>query len=74
MAQPATGKGAIPNRQEPGSGAPTHRGDAAPEGPTPGIQPPEPASLKGAFVSVMLLGAFLAAAWAAVFVLYLHRS
>lgn len=31
-------------------------------------------SLKGTFVSVMLLGAFLLATWVTVFVLYVHRK
>ncbi|CAM3702359.1 cytochrome c oxidase subunit 2A [Cohnella lubricantis] len=30
--------------------------------------------LKGTFASVMLLGAFLLAAWVAVFILYLYRK
>ncbi|MCZ8513625.1 cytochrome c oxidase subunit 2A [Paenibacillus filicis] len=31
-------------------------------------------SLKGTFVSVMLLGAFLVLTWAGAFVLFLHRT
>jgi hypothetical protein len=31
-------------------------------------------SLKGTFVSVMLLGAFLAVTWAAVFILFINRQ
>ncbi|MGG1312745.1 MULTISPECIES: hypothetical protein [Cohnella] len=45
-----------------------------PAGSETGVPNPEPASLKGAFVSVMLLGAFLALAWVSVFILYVHRS
>ncbi|MBB6676704.1 cytochrome c oxidase subunit 2A [Cohnella lubricantis] len=30
--------------------------------------------MKGTFASVMLLGAFLLAAWVAVFILYLYRK
>lgn len=55
----------------------------APEGEVwirqPEIRDPEPKlpeemPLKGTFVSVMLLGAFLVATWVTVFVIYLHRK
>ena len=36
--------------------------------------PKDDSSLKGTFVSVMLLGGFLIASWAAVFLLYIARS
>jgi hypothetical protein len=36
--------------------------------------PKDESSLKGTFVSVMLLGGFLIASWAAVFLLYIART
>lgn len=40
----------------------------------PGQEKHEDVSLKGTFVSVLLLGGFLALTWLAVFVLFIARS
>ncbi|WP_206098983.1 cytochrome c oxidase subunit 2A [Paenibacillus nanensis] len=50
-----------------------HNKDEAPKD-TDTVTRQEETSLKGTFVSVMLLGAFILVTWALVFVLYIERQ